>query len=155
MQVWIDADACPKMIKEITYRAAVRTQITFTLVANQPLTTPLSPYIKKIQVSAGFDMADKKILECMEKGDLIVTADILLADAVVDQGGVALDPRGRLYTTHNMKQHLSTRNFNTELRSAGMITGGPATLSKKEIQVFANSLDKYLTSLLGQQSTKE
>ena len=147
MRVWIDADACPKAIKEILYRAAVRTKITFTLVANQPLITPLSPFIQKIQVQAGFDMADKKILQSMESGDLVVTADILLADAVVDNKGTALDPRGKLYTTQNMKQHLSTRNFNTELRSAGVLTGGPATLNKKDIQAFANNLDKFLMAV--------
>ncbi len=145
--MWIDADACPKAIKEILYRAAVRTKITFTLVANQPLITPLSPFIQKIQVQAGFDMADKKILQSMESGDLVVTADILLADAVVDNKGTALDPRGKLYTTQNMKQHLSTRNFNTELRSAGVLTGGPATLNKKDIQAFANNLDKFLMAV--------
>ncbi len=124
----------------------MRTKITFTLVANQFLVVPASPYIKKIQVAAGFDAADEKILECMESGDLVVTADILLADAVVNQGGVALDPRGKLYTTENMKQHLSTRNFNAQLRDSGMLTGGPSTLSKQAIQLFANNLDKYLTS---------
>ncbi len=147
MRVWVDADACPKQIKEIIYRAAERTQIVFTLVANQFLATPNSPYITTIRVCSGFDVADQKILDSMAKGDLVVTADIPLADAVVNQGGTALDPRGRLYTHHNMKQHLSTRNFNTELRGAGMITGGPAGLGKKEIQLFANNLDKYLASI--------
>lgn len=147
MQVWVDADACPKLVKDIVYRAAVRTKIVFTLVANQYLITPISPYITKIQVGSEFDAADTKILDSMKAGDLVVTADILLADAVVDKGGTALDPRGRLYTHHNMKQHLSTRNTNTELRGAGMISGGPASISKKEIQLFANHLDKYLASI--------
>jgi len=145
MRVWIDADACPKWVKEILYKAAMRTQIIFTLVANRSLAIPLSPYIKKIQVPQGFDVADQKILESMASGDLVVTADILLADEVVNKGGVALDPRGKLYTTENMKQHLSTRNLNTELRNAGMLLGGPATLDKKAVQQFANNLDKYLT----------
>lgn len=146
MVVWIDADACPKAIKEIVYRAADRTKIITTFVANRSLTVPLSPFIKKILVGSTFDAADKKILESMEKGDLVVTADILLADAVVDLGAVALDPKGRLYTVKNMKQHLSTRNLNTELRGAGLIMGGSAGLSKKEIQQFANHLDAYLAS---------
>ncbi len=147
MRVWVDADACPKMVKEILYRAADRTKITFTLVANQSLVIPPSSFIKKMVVSSGFDVADDKIIACMEIGDLVITADILLADAVIEKGGTALDPRGRLYTAQNIKQHLSTRNFNTELRSGGILTGGPGPLSKKDIQLFANSLDKFLTSI--------
>ncbi len=148
MQIWIDADACPNPVKEIVFRAAIRTQITTICVSNKPLNTPLSPFIQKILVSAGFDMADKEIIQQLKKGDLVITADILLADTVVDKGGTALDPRGKLYTTKNMKQHLSSRNFNTELRNAGILTGGPASLNKKDLQAFANHLDKYLQSYL-------
>lgn len=147
MRVWVDADACPKMVKEILFRAANRTKILFTLVANQSLVTPPSPYIKKMVVSPGFDVADDKIIECMEIGDLVITADILLADAVVEKGGTALDPRGRLYTAQNIKQHLVMRNFNAELRDSGILTGGPSPLSKKDIQLFANCLDKLLSSI--------
>jgi uncharacterized protein YaiI (UPF0178 family) len=144
VRVWVDADACPNAIKEILFRAAVRTKIFVILVSNNFLSIPSSPFIQKMQVSAGFDMADKKIVESMDKGDLVITADIILADLVVNQGGTALNPRGKLYTPKNMKQHLSLRNFNTELRSAGVITGGSASLSKKEIRMFADCLDTFL-----------
>lgn len=146
MHIWVDADACPKIIKEILYRAAVRTKTSMTLVANQPLYTPPSPFIKKKLVGAGFDVADQAIIQHAEKGDLVITADIPLADAVIDKGCVALDPRGELYTKHNIKQRLSTRNLNAELRSAGLITGGPGTLGNKETLAFANCLDKFLTA---------
>ena len=144
MNVWIDADACPKPIKEILFRAAVRTRTVITLVSNQFLNIPISPFIKKMQVPSGFDVADQKIVESMVEGDLVITADIILADLVVDKGGTALNPRGKLYTKKNMKQHLSLRHFNTELRSAGVMTGGPASLNKKDIQAFADSLDAFL-----------
>ncbi len=144
MRIWIDADACPKVIKEIVYRAANRTKTYTVLVANQPLDIPVSPYLQKIQVSAGFDVADNKIIESMQIGDLVITADIPLADAVVDKGGTALNPRGELYSASNIKRKLSLRNFNAELRSAGILTGGPSRLGKKDTQDFANSLDKFL-----------
>lgn len=146
MPIWIDADACPKLIKDIVFRAAIRTKTLTILVANQPLLIPKSPYIQKMQVSAGFDMADKKIVELLEVGDLVITADLPLADAVVKKGGIALNPRGDLYSTNNVKHHLSLRNFNAELREAGMIKGGPGLLNKKDIATFANCLDKFLTS---------
>lgn len=147
MRIWVDADACPKIIKEILFRAATRTKTTLILVANHPIQIPPSPLIQKIQVSAGFDVADKTIIERMQKGDLVITADIPLADGVIDKGGVAINPRGLLYTKENIKQQLSIRNLNEELRSAGLIMGGPAKLSKKDVNDFANSLDKHLTSL--------
>lgn len=146
MHIWVDADACPKMIKDILYRAAVRTKTPMTLVANQPLYTPPSPFIKTKRVGAGFDVADQAIIEHAKKGDLVITADIPLADAVIDKGCIALDPRGELYTKHNIKQRLSMRNFNAELRGAGMITGGPSALGKKETLAFANCLDKFLAA---------
>lgn len=146
MKVWVDADACPKPVKEILFRMAKRTQITIILVSNQLLFVPASPFIQKIQVRVDFDGADKYILENMKAKDLIITADILLADAVINQEGTALNPRGTLYTTRNMKQNLSLRNLNTELRSAGKLMGGPSGITKKEIQTFSNNLDKYLTS---------
>lgn len=146
MRILVDADACPKVIKQIIYRAAVRTKTTTIFVANHILMIPKSIYLQTIQVSSGFDVADAKIIQDLEKDDLVITADIPLADAVISKGGTAIDPRGKLYTINNIKQILSIRNTNAELRSAGMISGGPATLSTKEIQAFANSLDKFLAS---------
>ncbi len=146
MQIWIDADACPKVIKEILFRAATRTKTLVMLVANQPLQIPKSPFIKKTQVSAGFDVADNHIVKNLHHGDLVVTADIPLADEVVTKGGIALNPRGELYTKENIKEQLAIRNLHAELRNTGTISGGPAALGKKEIQAFANRLDKFLNS---------
>jgi uncharacterized protein YaiI (UPF0178 family) len=144
MRIWVDADACPKLIKEIIFRAAIRSKTMTILVANQPLQTPKSPYIQTIQVSSGFDVADSRIIEELESNDLVITADIPLADAVIKKGGSAIDPRGKLYTSDNIKQTLSIRNLNAELRGAGMLTGGPPTLGVKDTQAFANSLDRFL-----------
>ncbi len=144
MRIWVDADACPNVIKEILYRAVYRTKTHMILVANKPLITPTSPFIQKVVVASGFDVADQHIIDQVVLGDLVITADIPLASAVVDKGATALNPRGELYSDNNVKQHLSMRNFNTELRNAGMISGGPATLGKKETQTFANNLDKFL-----------
>lgn len=148
MKIWVDADACPKVIKEILYRAVKRTAVKLILVANQPLYSPPSPHITKIIVSHGFDVADKHIVDHVELDDLVITADIPLADAVVTKGAKALNPRGELYTLANIKQRLSMRNFSDALRSSGVPTGGPNSLSKREIQDFANSLDRYLSSNL-------
>lgn len=145
MLIWVDADACPKTIKNILFRAANRTKTDTILVANRALYVPPSPFIKVILVPAGFDKADHKIIENMQVGDLVITADIPLADAVVTQGGTALNPRGELYSPNNIKQRLAMRNFNEELRSSGMITGGPEKLSQQEIQNFANCLDRFLS----------
>lgn len=144
MKIWVDADACPSVIKDVLYRAAKRTETILTLVANQPLSIPASPFIKKTLVSAGFDVADNYIALEVEPGDLVVTADIPLADAVVEKGGIALNPRGELYSPNNIKQRLSMRNFSEGLRSTGVRTGGPAKLGKKEVQAFANCLDRVL-----------
>lgn len=144
MRIWVDADACPNIIKDIIFRASARTKTPLVLVANQPVRSPPSDIIKKIIVSAGFDVADKRIVDDMEAGDLVITADIPLADAAIDKGGYALNPRGELYTKTNIKQRLSVRNFSESLRSSGVITGGPATLGKKDVQSFANSLDRFL-----------
>ncbi len=146
MQIWIDADACPKVIKDILFRAAERVQVPLTLVANKPLRPPASPYIKAIQVPAGLDVADNKIIELAQPGDLVITADIPLAAAVIDKGGYALNPRGDFYTEENVQQFLSTRNFMDELRGAGVLTGGPPTFNKGDRQAFANQLDRFLTS---------
>jgi len=144
MKIWVDADACPKVIKEILYRAANRTKTPMILVANQSIAIPPSPFISKIVVSSGFDVADNKIVELLEPGDLCITADIPLADGVVTKGGIALNPRGTLYSPTNIKERLAIRNLSEGLRSTGTITGGPPALGKKEIQAFSNKLDQYL-----------
>ncbi len=144
MKIWVDADACPNVIKEILFRAANRTKTLLTLVSNSSLNSPPSAFIKKLQVSKGFDVADNKIVALVQSDDLVITADIPLAAAIVEKGAKALNPRGELYTEKNIKQRLSMRNFSESIRSTGIIIGGPATLSKKEIQSFANSLDQWL-----------
>jgi uncharacterized protein YaiI (UPF0178 family) len=147
LKIWVDADACPKVIKEILFRAAIRTQSMLILVANHfSLSMPSSPFIKKIQVASGFDVADHEIITQVQSGDLVITADIPLADAVVNKGGIALNPRGWLYTKNNIKERLAMRNLQTELRDNGQLSGGPSKLGKKEVQAFANSLDKFLSS---------
>ncbi len=145
MRIWVDADACPVVIKEILFRAAVRTQTTVTLVANAALRTPPSPYIKSLQVPSGFDVADNRIVELVETADLVVTADIPLAAAVIEKGGYALNPRGMLYTVENIRETLSLRNFMADLRSSGVETGGPSTFTPSDRQAFANQLDRLLT----------
>ncbi len=148
MQIWVDADACPKIIKEILFRAANRTSIRTIFVANQPMTTPPSPYIKKLVVGAGFDIADKRIVNDMSPGDLVITADIPLADAVVEKGGIALNPRGELYTVDNIKHRLAMRNLMSGLRDGGVITGGPEKLSQKASMEFAKQLDRLLAKAI-------
>jgi uncharacterized protein YaiI (UPF0178 family) len=144
MRIWVDADACPNVIKDILFRAAERVQVPLTLVANQPIRTPSSAYIRSVQVAGGFDVADDHIAQQVEPGDLVVTADIPLAAAVVEKGAQALDPRGELYTQANVRQRLTLRNFMDELRSSGVDTGGPASLSQRDRQAFANQLDRLL-----------
>lgn len=144
MRIWVDADACPNVIKDILFRAAERVRLPLTLVANQPIRTPASAYIRSVQVAGGFDVADKHIAEQVEPGDLVVTADIPLAAAVVEKGAQALDPRGELYTEANVRQRLTLRNFMDELRSSGVDTGGPAALNQRDRQAFANQLDRVL-----------
>lgn len=144
MHIWVDADACPGVIKEIIFRAAERLQIDTTLVANQMLRTPPSRFIRAIQVPAGFDVADAHIVGQVCAGDLVVTADIPLASAVIERGAHALNPRGEMYTTANIRERLAMRNFMEELRSAGVDTGGPAAFSQSDRQAFANQLDRFL-----------
>lgn len=144
MKIWIDGDACPKLIKDLLFRAAVRTQTSLIFISNHYVSTPSSPFIKKHQVGAGFDVADQHIVNHLQAGDLVITADIPLADAVVSKGGFALNPRGELYSANNIKQHLSHRNFNESLRSCQMINSGPAKFSQKEIRDFANQLDSFI-----------
>jgi uncharacterized protein YaiI (UPF0178 family) len=144
MKIWIDADACPNVIKDILFRAAERTHIELTLVANQAMRLPPSQRIRFIQVAPGPDVADKRIVELMEQGDLVITADIPLAAAVIDKNGVALNPRGELYTKENIRERLSMRNFMDELRGSGVATGGPPVLTSKDRQLFANKLDAWI-----------
>lgn len=144
MRIWVDADACPNVIKDILFRAAERAQVLLTLVANQPLRTPPSQFIKALQVPSGFDVADSRIVELTDAGDLVITADIPLAAGVLDKGGHALDPRGEFYTKDNIKERLTMRKFMDELRSSGVETGGPATFSNADRQAFANKLDRFL-----------
>lgn len=144
MQIWVDADACPKVIKEILFRAAERRQIPLTLVANKLLYCPPSQVIRALQVPAGFDVADNKIVELTEAGDLVVTADIPLAAQVIAKGGHALNPRGELYTKDTIQERLTMRNFMDGLRSSGVETGGPSALSQGDRQEFANQLDRFL-----------
>jgi uncharacterized protein YaiI (UPF0178 family) len=144
MKIWVDADACPKVIKEILFRAAKRAQVQVTLVANQSLRTPSSQHIKSLQVSSGFDVADNEIVKQVEAGDLVITADIPLAAQVVDRGAHALNPRGELYTPDNIKARLNLRDFMATLRDSGVNTGGPAPLSQSDRQAFANHLDRLL-----------
>ena len=144
MKIWVDADACPVVIKDILFKAGERTGVLLTLVANKPLRIPASPYIKFLQVSSGRDVADKEIINRLEAGDLVITADIPLAAEVVEKGGLALNPRGEMYTTENIKERLSTRDFLDTLRSSGIDTGGPSALSKRDRQLFANHLDQLL-----------
>jgi len=149
MQIWVDADACPNVIKEILFRAATRAQVLLTLVANQLPRTPPSPFIKAIQVPSGFDVADSEIVQRLQSGDLVITADIPLAALVIEKGGHALNPRGEFYTTENIRERLVMRNFMDELRKTGVNTGGPAVLSLSDRQAFANQLDRFLTKTRG------
>jgi uncharacterized protein YaiI (UPF0178 family) len=144
MQIWVDADACPKVIKEILYRAAERVGVPLILVANRPLWAPRSPLIKTLRVKAGFDVADSRIVELVEPGDLVVTADVPLAAEIVKKGAHALNPRGELYTEENIAERLSMRDLLDELRSVGVETGGPASFGKADRQAFANQLDRLL-----------
>ncbi len=144
MRIWVDADACPKVIKDILFRAADRTGVEMTLVSNQLLRNPASPHIKSIQVPRGFDVADNRIVELLSAGDLVITADIPLAALVVAKGGVALNPRGELYTEANIAEHLSMRNLMEELRSTGTVSGGPRAFNQSDRQAFANQLDRFL-----------
>ena len=144
MQIWVDADACPVVIKEILYRVAARLELPVTLVANQGLRVPPSRFVRTVQVPSGADVADQEIVRLLNPGDLVVTGDIPLASDVLKKGGYALNPRGEFYTKDNIAQQLSMRAFMEELRSGGVDTGGPAAFSQSDRQSFANSLDRHL-----------
>lgn len=147
MKIWVDADACPVVVKDILFRAAQRTGVELTLVANQPLRVPPSPWIKFVQVPSGFDVADNEIVKRLGDGDLVITSDIPLAAEVIEKGGYALSPRGELYSEENIRSRLNIRDFMDTLRASGVNTGGPPALSKSDRQAFANHLDRLLTRL--------
>jgi len=144
MKIWVDADACPVVIKDIIFRAADRTQTETTLIANHAMRIPPSKYLKFTQVSAGFDIADNEIVKRCHKGDLVITSDIPLAAEVIEKECLALNPRGELYTASNIKQRLNMRDFMDTLRSSGVQTGGAPPISQSDRQAFANNLDKWL-----------
>ncbi len=148
-RIWVDADACPKPVKEILYRAATRTGTPLTLIANQMLTVPPSPHIRAIQVEKGFDVADNEIVRRVAPGDLVITGDIPLAAEVVAKGGLVLTPRGELYDQNSVQAALTMRNFMDTLRSSGVETGGPAAFSASDRQAFAAELDRFLSRPAG------
>ena len=147
MHIWVDADACPLAIKEILYRAAERTQLPMTLVANKLLGTPRSPWIHSLQVARGFDVADNEIAKRLQPGDLVITADIPLASDVIAKGARALNPRGELYSPENIQERLALRNYLDELRGQGERTGGPAALDNTDRKRFADQLDRFLRKI--------
>lgn len=144
MHIWVDADACPGVIKEILYRASVRVGVPLTLVANQPLRTPPSSLIRTVQVGTGFDVSDNYIARHLAPGDLVITGDIPLAAQVIALGGEAINPRGERYTPDNIRERLAVRDWLEELRGTGVNTGGPPPLGLTERQAFANALDRLL-----------
>ena len=155
MSIWVDADACPKVIKEILFRAAERTAVPMTLVANRLLYTPPSQYISAIQVADGFDVADSEIVKRLEVGDLVITADIPLAAEVIAKGGHALDPRGEMHSVDSIQARLTMRDFMETLRASGVETGGPSALSQQDRQLFAKHLEHYLTKFAKQKNENE
>ena len=146
MKIWVDADACPVVIKEILYRAAMRAQIQTILVANKLLRVPPSPFLSAIQVASGFDVADNKIVQELAPGDLVITADIPLAAPVIDNHGHALNPRGEFYSKENIQERLTMRNFMEELRASGVETSGPSAFSSADRKAFAAQLDKFIAN---------
>lgn len=145
MNIWVDADACPVVIKDILYRAAERTGVQVTLVANQPLQIPKSHHIRFVQVGQGFDVADNEIVKRLAAGDLVITSDIPLAAEAIEKGAKALSPRGELYTPENIRARLTMRDFMETLRASGVDTGGPPALNQNDRKAFANHLDRFLT----------
>ena len=145
MHIWVDADACPVPVKEILFRAVERSRLSMTLVANKPLRTPPSRFIRTMQVARGLDAADSEIARRIEPGDLVITADIPLAADIIERGGHALNPRGEFYTAENVGERLSMRDFMEALRGGGVQTGGPAPLESADRKRFADQLDRFLT----------
>jgi uncharacterized protein YaiI (UPF0178 family) len=147
MHIWVDADACPTVIKDILFRAATRTEIPLTLVANQMLRVPPSPFIRSVQVPAGFDVADNEIVKRVVAGDLVITSDLPLAAEVIEKGGHVLSHRGEWYSAANIRPLLNMRDFMDNLRASGVQTGGPPPMSQTERQAFAGHLDRFLAAL--------
>ena len=147
MHIWVDADACPRVIKDILFRDATRTEIPLTLVANQTLHVPPSPFIRSVQVPAGFDVADNEIVKRVQSGDLVITSDLPLAAEVIEKGGHVLSHRGEWYSAANIRPLLNMRDFMDNLRASGVQTGGPPPMSQSERQAFAGHLDRFLASL--------
>lgn len=145
MKIWVDADACPVAIREILFRAATRTGVPMTLVANQPIRVPRAGHVDALQVAAGFDVADNEIVRRLAAGDLVITADIPLAAEAIEKGAHALSPRGELYSPDTIRARLNMRDFMDTLRGSGIHTGGPPALGQRERQDFANNLDRLLT----------
>lgn len=144
MKIWVDADACPAVVRDMLFKASRRTGVALTMVANQPVKVPADPQISALQVSSGFDVADDAIVERAEPGDLVITADIPLAAEVIEKGALALNPRGELYTTETIRSRLNMRDFMDTMRSSGIQSGGPAAYGQREKQAFANQLDRLL-----------
>ena len=144
MKIWVDADACPALVRDMLFKASRRTGVALTMVANQPVRVPADPQISALQVSSGFDVADDAIVERAEPGDLVITADIPLAAEVIEKGALALNPRGELYTTETIRSRLNMRDFMDTMRSSGIQSGGPAAYGQREKQAFANQLDRLL-----------
>lgn len=144
MKIFVDGDACPAEVKDLLFRAAVRVKVSLTVVANQTLRIPKSEFLSLLVVPSGLNVADKQIVDLVETGDLVVTADVPLAAHVVQKGGIALDPRGDLYTAENIGERITTRNLMDELRGNDLVTGGPAPFNQKDKQAFANQLDRLL-----------
>ena len=155
MPIWVDADACPKVIKEILFRAAERTGVVVTLVANRLLYTPPSRYISALQVADGFDVADSEIVRRVESGDLVITADIPLAAEVITRGAMRLIHAGEMHSADTIQARLTMRDFMDTLRASGVETGGPSALSQRDRQLFAKHLDHYLTVIVKQKKEKE
>ncbi len=145
MQIWVDADACPKAIKEVIFRASKRTEVMSTFVSNHLISLPASIFIKRVIVSQGFDVADRYIIEHARPNDLVITSDIPLANEVIKKGAHALSHRGTHYTQRNISQHMANRELFGSLRDCGLLNSGPSTIAKKDLQLFANGLDKILT----------
>ncbi|MEX1201377.1 MAG: YaiI/YqxD family protein [Methylophaga sp.] len=143
-EIWVDADACPVVIKEILYRAATRTETQTTFIANHSLRLPPSPFLKFMQVHSGFDVADNEIVARLKAGDLVVTADIPLAAEAIEKGALALNPRGELYTKDSIQARLTMRNFMETMRSSGEQISGPDAFHQRDRQAFANQLDQWL-----------
>ena len=146
MTIWVDADACPNVIKEVLFRAAIRVEIPLILVANHLLRIPPSPWIKMTQVPAGFDVADNHIVQRVEKNDLVITSDIPLAAELIEKQAQVITSRGETYTPQNIRERLNMRDFMDTMRSSGEVTGGPPTLGSRDKQAFANALDRYLAA---------